>query len=412
MKHRIILGLFFHFTLIITCLQAVEKPTGLFASSGTSGDQIYEHASLKGGLIRATWESIEAEPGVFDFDLIDVQVNKAESEGKKWSLAVLGGGTGSPSWLIDDLGAAFVNYTFRGDSGYRLPLYWDTTVQERLSKLANVLADRYKGHKGLALVYVTQMTSNGIEGHLQGVSMEDFVAAGYTDEKWVNAAKAASRSYAAAFLNKPIAFEVHDVNGGSTVPLRIINELWNEPGLEQRVGAAMWWLSGRTDYQPELITGLTDFPGDIYGQVIGRSDQTYRFGEEDYATVFSQAQEIGIRYIEPWEYEFKSGTNSADGNWDEVFADFNAWSASAFPSSNGETGQLGSPRVFPDENDICLKWLAIQGVTYSVRRTKDLSIWETLETRTALESDWQDYTDAEVLVNDHSQMSFYQVLQH
>ncbi len=32
-----------------------------------------------------------------------------------------------------------------------------------------------------------------------------------------------------------------------------------------------------------------------------------------------------MRYIEPWEYEFKPGQNGADGKWDVIFEDFNTW---------------------------------------------------------------------------------------
>jgi len=30
----------------------------------------------------------------------------------------------------------------------------------------------------------------------------------------------------------------------------------------------MWWISGRTTYQPNLVNALMEFPGDIYGQII------------------------------------------------------------------------------------------------------------------------------------------------
>ena len=126
------------------------------------------------------------------------------------------------------------------------------------------------------------MTSNGIEGHLQGVDMELFASSGYSADVWIEAGKQAAKAFAAAFDKKALAFEVHDIDQSAAVPLRIINELWEDPELEQRVGAGMWWISGKTSYQPELVEGLIEFPGDIYGQIIGRSDQAERFQDEDY----------------------------------------------------------------------------------------------------------------------------------
>ncbi|MGZ0707156.1 beta-galactosidase [Coraliomargarita sp. W4R53] len=309
---------------------AVYKPTGTFSSSGAMTPEVYENPELRGVLIRAGWSTIEPAAGEFDFSQLDAQIEIVKKHGASWSLAIVGGATRSPAWLIDEAGAAYLETTFRGKSGYRLPLYWDPIVQKRLSILAQKLAEHYQDDEQLALVYVTQMTSNGIEGHLQGMNMATFIEAGYTDDKWVAASKQASYSFAQAFDNKAIAFEVHEINRSAVVPTRIINELWNDESLEQRVGAAMWWLSGKTTYQAELIAALTAFPGDIYGQVIGRSNQTRRFKDEDFSTVFEQAKQIGIRYIEPWEYEFRSTNSSAHSAWNETMADYNAWADATY----------------------------------------------------------------------------------
>ncbi len=149
--------------------------------------------------------------------------------------------------------------------------------------------------------------------------------AGYTDDKWVKAGIQAAKNFAAAFPAKALAFEVHEINNGSTVPSRIINDRWDDPALGHRVGAAAWWISGKAKYQAGLIDVLKVYPGDIYGQVIGKSSQDHRFQNNDYAAVFSQAKEIGLRYIEPWEHEFRGFPRSAAGEWDGVFRDFNEW---------------------------------------------------------------------------------------
>jgi hypothetical protein len=269
---------------------AIDKPLGTFASSGATASGIYSNANLRGVLIRSNWKDIEPTQGNFIFTSIAAQVASAKTNGKPWSLAVTGGGTGSPAWLTDPvesggLGAPYITYAFRGVPGYKLPLFWSSLVQTRLARLADALAAQYNNDPDLKLVYVTQMTANGIEGHLQGVDMNLLIAAG--DDRdgdhdvdtadfqiaWVEASKQASRSFAYAFTNKAIAFEVHDVNNAATIPESIINDLWNDPALEQRVGAAMWWISGKTSYQPALITVLSNFPGDIYGQVIGKSGE-------------------------------------------------------------------------------------------------------------------------------------------
>lgn len=317
--------------------QAIDKPIGTFSASGALNSDIYANPNLRGVLIRTSWASVEPRPGVFDFSSIALQAANVESHGLPWSLAVAGGGVGSPAWLTDPpgfggLGVPYISYSFRGQPGYRLPLFWDPIVQDRLRMLANALAAQFSQDPNLKLVYVTQMTANGIEGHLQGVDMADLIKAGYSDALWIQACENAARSFAYAFANKAIAFEVHEVNRSAAVPATIINDLWNDPTLGHRVGAAMWWISGKVSYQPDLIAELMAYPGDIYGQVIGRSDQTTRFENGDYTTVFTQAMALGMRYIEAWEYEFKYGPEGANGAWDSVFASYNAWADGTFGS--------------------------------------------------------------------------------
>ncbi|HBR92653.1 MAG TPA: hypothetical protein DEA90_00635 [Opitutae bacterium] len=304
---------------------AVHKPTGIFSSSGASNSNIYQNPELRGVLIRTSWSKIEPRPGEFDFSHLDAQVAKAREQEVQWALAVAGGATASPAWIIDTLEADYLEISFRGKSGYRLPLYWDPVAQARLALLAHELAERYQDDEQLALVYVTQMTSNGIEGHLNGVDMSAMRQVGYTDDKWVNASIKAARSFAEAFENKAVAIELHELNHSAAVPTRIMNELWADPSLEERVGVGLWWLSGKTHYQAGLIDALAAFPGDIYAQVIGRSDQARRFEAGDYKRVFDQAKQLDIRYIEAWEYEFRSSGRSAQGAWNAAFEDFNHW---------------------------------------------------------------------------------------
>jgi hypothetical protein len=369
----------------------VSKPVGLFSSSGASVEEIFEHPALRGVLIRVTWSSIEPTPGSFNFSRIEQQLQNIRESGSRWSLGVVAGGPGSPDWLVDELDVPYVDYVFRSVYDYRLPIFWDAQVQARLAILAEALAAEYGGDSDLALVYVPQMTSNGIEGHLQGVSMTAMQANGYTDENWIEAAQACARSFAAAFLEKAIAIEVHEINGGATVPSRIINELWVEPGLEQRVGAAMWWLSGQTNYQSDLIDVLTAYPGDIYGQVIARSDDSDGFGEGGYAAVFEQAKMIGIRYVEPWEFEFKTGDVSANGLWDSAFYDFNAWADSNYTDKSDGSQRLGPPQVLLADGSLVYKWLAIAGQDYSIQFSSDLDEWNSLSVVTAENSDWQSF---------------------
>lgn len=178
-------------------------------------------------------------------------------------------------------------------------MWWDTTCNQKLEFLITQLGNQYATNSMLTHVYVTQMTVNGIEGHLNGVNMIDFAADGYTDQKWITTTKSTTHSFANAFPDKPVVFEVHEIDQDTIVPALIINSLTDDPSLCGRVGLGMWWLSGKTSYQTDLIEFINNFQGDKYAQVIARSDQKERFRDSPYSTVFTQAKSLKIRYIEP-----------------------------------------------------------------------------------------------------------------
>lgn len=294
----------------------VVKPKGIFSSSGSTSNTVLGHAETRGVLIRVLWKDIEATEGNFNFAAIDNQVNAVKAVGKKYSLAVLAGGIGSPDWLITQKNAPYFDYLFHG-APYKLPLIWDNTVLTYLGKLADKLAEKYNSDTSLMLVYIPQMTANGVEGHLNGFNQSAFTVAGYTETKWINASLQHAKKFAVAFSNKALAFEVHDLFNSSAPASSIINSLWDDASLNHRVGAAMWWISGGNTYQPGMITVLQNFPGDIYCQVVDRSDNTSSFPSGDYTKVFEQAKQLRVRYIEPWDYEFSISS------WNNFFHDFN-----------------------------------------------------------------------------------------
>ncbi|MFI0429335.1 hypothetical protein [Mariniflexile sp. HMF6888] len=284
----------------------ITKPKGLYTSS-FGNETALDNNQVNGSLIRVKWSEIEPNKGIYNFSSIEQFRKIIKARNLKWSLSILAGGD-SPLWLTESIGADYFEITGVDNTVKRIPKIWDTRVNERLALLAEALSNEYNEDEDLVLVYVPQMTANGIEGHFNGVTTDELLDAGLTSDNWVNSVKETARIFANAFTKKAIAVEVHDIMEDTSIPNRIMTDLWNDSTLNHRVGAAMWWISGKTTYQPNLIDALTVFQGDIYAQAIGRSDQTERFKDNDYTTIFSQAQTIGIRYIELWEYEFVNNT--------------------------------------------------------------------------------------------------------
>jgi hypothetical protein len=303
--------------------QTYNKPIGCFAGTNGTASSVLSHPSARGVLLIEKWSNIELTPGIYDFTSLNAKINTVKNAGLQYALAISGGAFGSPDWLIDSLNVAFHNFQYQNMS-WRLPLWWDTTCEQKINELIDQLGNQYASDTMLSHVYVTQMTVNGIEGHLNGVNMALFEAEGFTNQKWIEAAKNTTYRFANAFPDKPIVFEIHEINQDTIVPATIINDLTDAPDLCNRLGLGMWWISGKTSYQTDLIDFIYHYQGDKYAQVIGRSDQEERFQDSSYSTVFEQAKHLNIRYIEPWPYEFQHYTH------DDLLNDFNTWADSNF----------------------------------------------------------------------------------
>ncbi|WP_431686569.1 beta-galactosidase [Hahella sp. NBU794] len=284
--------------------EKIAPPRGIFSSHviGKEADSL-RPAFVKGGLVRVFWSDIEPKPGQYDFSVIEAQLQGVRHYGKLWSLAVLAGPR-APDWLFDE-GAGSMEIRFRGERTRIVP-YWDLLLQARLKLLAEALGKKYGNDETLKLVYVPQATSNGIEGHFNGNRYEDLQRQGFTPDKWVRAAGEAIDSFYRAFPQKYLAFEVHEI-GTVETPERIMRLI--EKNYRDRVGIAVWWLSGRENYQNALLQEVRDFRGYKYAQAIGRSDQGRRFGAGGYGGMFEQAKKLGIRYIEVWNYEITRNRN-------------------------------------------------------------------------------------------------------
>ena len=319
--------LLFNLLSVSVLAQNISKPIGCFAGTNGTNPLVLLHEATRGVLISEKWSDIEQLPGVYDFTALNNKIDVVKEAGLKYALAIPAGAFGSPDWLIDSLNVSFHSFEYQNQN-WRLPLWWEDVCIQKLADLIAQLGNLYASDSMLSHIYISQMSVNGVEGHLNGVNMGDFTADGFTNQKWISAAKTTAYNFANAFSDNPIVFEVHEIGNDTLIPATIINDLYNDPNLCERIGLGMWWISGKTSYQTDLIDFIYNFQGDKYAQVIGRSDQPERFEDSLYANVFIQAKQLNIRYIEPWPYEFQFHTN------DSLLQDFNMWADANFTNSN------------------------------------------------------------------------------
>lgn len=293
-----------------------SETTGMFASAIGRGDHVLTDPAVQGVLVRSEWKRIEPEPGVFDFSSIDRQVERIRKAKKAWSLAVLAG-PHSPQWLKRNpySAAAFHSPRF---GQVEIPLFWDDGVLERVDRLAKALAERYADDKSLAIVYIPQMTMNGVEGHFNGISNKHLKSIGLTKQNWVDAVHKTALSFAKYFTSKEIVIELHEINRSIDIPRAIVNSFSSAEKLRNKIGFGVWWLSGKTQYQGALLDFLKfEVSAPLYAQLIGHSGQSHRFKDGSIETAFAQARDMNICYIEAWNYEFENKTS------DDLFKRFN-----------------------------------------------------------------------------------------
>lgn len=318
---RLLFGCLLVSVLLVSSSQAADifKPHGVYVSHvSANADRYLPLPYVKGALIRVRWSEIEPAQGQYNFARIEQKLKLIKAANKNWSLAVIAG-RDVPEWLLDQTNERMA-IQFRGNP-YQIIPFWSRVYQIHAARLAQALAERYGDDPSLALVYVPQQTANGIEGHFNGTSFEALQLAGLTKERWLSASAAAMGAYTLAFPNKAIAFELHEIYRDIQIPKAIIEYI--KKNHTNQVGIGVWWLSGKERYQGKLLQLLKQSDLPVYAQVIGNSSQRHRFPKGDYSKVFEQAESIGARYVEIWNYELENKVSSSVTQAIKTFSDKN-----------------------------------------------------------------------------------------
>ncbi len=135
------------------------------------------------GQASAGWDSIEPEPGVFHWEALDAEIAKARSLGKRIWIEVHTTEGRTPQWARD-AGVELVGS--RGGT----PVPWNETYHRLLRRVVHAMAARYDGNPTVDAVNVM---AGGCYGEMaicaKNFDLDAWEDAGYTDEKYIEAAK-------------------------------------------------------------------------------------------------------------------------------------------------------------------------------------------------------------------------------
>ena len=76
-----------------------------------------DNPGLAGVFLRFEWDEIETAPGVYDWSVLDTEVDRVVKAGKLYSLAFKAGKAGAPDWLFTDLGLTELQLQDGGSNG-------------------------------------------------------------------------------------------------------------------------------------------------------------------------------------------------------------------------------------------------------------------------------------------------------
>lgn len=194
---------------------------------------------LDGVLVRISWADLNSQEDTYDWSYIDEQIGYANDRGIKITLAIMNGPY-APKWLADK-DATFVDYVMR-DNDLSLPLPWDEVYLSYYKKFIAALGERYQDSDTIALIHMTNATTNGFEMqyNFSSEAEAEFQSTGYSESALIDSWKAIIDAYAAAFPSTPLDVEVHPVFMSDEVANQVVEHGLHTYGKQFGVFAA-WW---------------------------------------------------------------------------------------------------------------------------------------------------------------------------
>jgi hypothetical protein len=146
------------------------KRVGKEAFLQAVSDVLSSNEYLSGAFIGARWKDIEPEPGKYDWEFLDAQVNLARKYKKMYKLSIHFG-VGTPEWVYQQGCEAFpsvITNPYRANVGeeVKIPIPWDEVYQKFLTRLLGKIAERYGNDRNFVAVALSGANFVSNEMHL------------------------------------------------------------------------------------------------------------------------------------------------------------------------------------------------------------------------------------------------------
>jgi hypothetical protein len=183
---------------------------------GVPTESLLQNESVSGISIRASWNAIEAQEGIFDWGAIDNLISQADMYGKKVSITIIPG-IDAPEWVYDK-GAKKFDFINRnswlpsyGEEMY-CPMPWDDIFLTSWENFIKAFATKYEQNPTVSWIRITgPMNTVTAEWNLQ--SIEDWekyegTEDEFSDAKLIAAIKTVIDKFALEFQTKLLSIAI------------------------------------------------------------------------------------------------------------------------------------------------------------------------------------------------------------
>lgn len=282
-------------------------PTNARSSSIITDIALKDH--VKGFLVRVSWSDIEPTEDLYDWTLIDQQIDSATKYGKYISLGV-NSGPAVPQWVYDD-GAQLISTLAFSGAVDTIAVAWDPVFNQHWTDFIDTLGKRYNGDTSIALVYMNTSTSNGFEMQMPFNSTPSLTALGYSDSLMTSAWEQSIDAFGAAFPDHYLSNDFHPVNGSDAVGDSVY--AYARQALGSRYGASAWWWTqnNTTVYAGQYSMLQLSAQQDLFAGVqVARNhtSDSAQMGPGGLFGAIELAMNDGICYWEVWNSDLQNPT--------------------------------------------------------------------------------------------------------
>ena len=258
----------------VYCLGYVQTGTTVAYNTPT-WTAIWQTSYVSGIALRATWPSMEASKGGYDWLMVDGALTEAQANNKRVSISVTPG-VYAPSWLVNE-GAKHINIATdsTGTTRSNMVLPWDPIFQKEWGAFVKAEGARYDSNPNVGYVMIGG-PGTAIETFMvhNQADYNTFAAAGGLP-KWIVGSEQIIDMYGAAFKNTPFLLAL--ANPVTNVPSE------NQAGqraLQQVIDYATAKYPGRFGICSHALqdTTLTQLAGFFVNQDIMQSSSIYPSG--------------------------------------------------------------------------------------------------------------------------------------